>query len=139
MRCLRYVDLNMVRAGKVAHPKEWRWCGYDELTGRRDRYRLLDVERLAQCLDLRDTASVFELHDRGIEEQIARRELARQGHWTESLAVGSLAFVTAAEALYRKRRQFTRYPVGAESGTEAWAVRESSSCYSADSEGKSMG
>jgi len=31
LRCLRYVDLNMVRAGVVTHPAQWRWCGYDEL------------------------------------------------------------------------------------------------------------
>lgn len=40
-RCLRYVDLNMVRAGKVEHPSGWRWCGYDELMGMRQRYRIL--------------------------------------------------------------------------------------------------
>ena len=44
--CLRYVDLNMVRAGKVAHPRDWRWCGHDELIGKRKRYRIVDIDRL---------------------------------------------------------------------------------------------
>ena len=35
LNCLQYVDLNMVRAGKVEHPSQWRWCGFDELTGTR--------------------------------------------------------------------------------------------------------
>lgn len=52
MHCLRYVNMNMVRAGKVSHPRQWRWCGYDELTGRRQRYRILDVQRLANRLNL---------------------------------------------------------------------------------------
>jgi putative transposase len=26
--CLRYIDLNMVRAGVVLDPMDWRWCGY---------------------------------------------------------------------------------------------------------------
>jgi len=43
-RCLCYVDLNMVRAGAVPHPSAWRWCGYDELIGKRQRYCLLDKE-----------------------------------------------------------------------------------------------
>jgi putative transposase len=46
LNCLRYVSLNMVRAGVVRHPSEWRWSGHDELTGRRVRYRILALERL---------------------------------------------------------------------------------------------
>ncbi len=37
-RCVVYVDLNMVRAGAVSHPRDWRWCGYHELSGSRRRY-----------------------------------------------------------------------------------------------------
>lgn len=44
--CLCYIDLNMVRAGVIRHPNEWPWCGYRELTGKRKRYRLLQVDRL---------------------------------------------------------------------------------------------
>ena len=46
LNCLRYVDLNMVRAGVVSHPREWRWCGYDELTGTRKWYRIIDRDCL---------------------------------------------------------------------------------------------
>ena len=48
-RCLRYIDLNMVRAGEVKHPVEWDWCGYRELLGHKKRNRVsratLDVEK----------------------------------------------------------------------------------------------
>ena len=30
-RCLVYVDLNLVRAGAVEHPSEWKWSGYHEI------------------------------------------------------------------------------------------------------------
>jgi putative transposase len=40
--CMKYIDLNMVRAGVVGHPQEWRWCGFSELTRLRQRYRMLD-------------------------------------------------------------------------------------------------
>ena len=56
IRCLRYVDLNMVRAGVVEHPSQWRWCGYDELTGKRTRYCLLDFDRLLESLDVANLA-----------------------------------------------------------------------------------
>ena len=64
LNCLRYVDLNMVRAGQVKHPSEWRWCSYDELTGQRQRYRIIDEHRLLpgspRCVNLpRFTSRVF--------------------------------------------------------------------------------
>jgi putative transposase len=31
--CMVYIDLNMLRAGVVKHPSEWRWSGYHELIG----------------------------------------------------------------------------------------------------------
>lgn len=40
--CMKYIDLNIVRASAVAHSLEWEWCGYRELVGDRKRYRLLD-------------------------------------------------------------------------------------------------
>ena len=30
-QCLAYIDLNMVRAGVVAHPEQWPDCGYVEI------------------------------------------------------------------------------------------------------------
>ena len=30
-RCLVYIELNMVRAGVVRHPRDWRWISYQEL------------------------------------------------------------------------------------------------------------
>ena len=29
--CLVYIDLNMVRAGKVTHPSQWKQSGYNEI------------------------------------------------------------------------------------------------------------
>ena len=31
LRCLVYIDLNMVRAGVVNHPSEWTYGGYNEI------------------------------------------------------------------------------------------------------------
>lgn len=133
LNCLRYVDLNMARAGVVTHPRDWRWCGYDELTGQRQRYRVLDIDRLLQSLDLPDAASLSRLHEEGIARQIERRALSRQGHWTEALAVGSEDFVARAENEYACRREFTRYNVAEEGDQPAvWAVREAAPSYSTD-------
>ncbi|MCK5255634.1 MAG: hypothetical protein KAQ81_06395, partial [Deltaproteobacteria bacterium] len=31
IKCLVYIDLNMVRAGVVQHPSEWPFSGYNEI------------------------------------------------------------------------------------------------------------
>jgi len=43
LNCLRYVSLNMVRAGVVEHPDQWSWSDHDELIGSRSRYRILNT------------------------------------------------------------------------------------------------
>ena len=54
--CLKYIELTMVRCGVVKHPAQWRWSGYSELMGMRQRYRLLDVDRLLTLLRTDDLA-----------------------------------------------------------------------------------
>jgi putative transposase len=87
-RCLRYIELNMVRCGVVAHPREWKWCGYHEIMGARQRYRLLDLERLCWRLETGRLEEVRKNLAVTLEEMIAQDELKRQPCWTESLAVG---------------------------------------------------
>ena len=38
-QCSVYIDLNMVRAGVVAHPSEWGFCGYHEIQKPKERMR----------------------------------------------------------------------------------------------------
>ena len=63
LNCLVYINLNMVRAGAVAHPEEWRWCSHDELTGKRQRYCLLNKDRLLQSLDLGSESRLREWYE----------------------------------------------------------------------------
>jgi len=46
-RCLVYIDRNMVRAGVVAHPGQWKHGGYIEIQQPPQRYALIDLEQLA--------------------------------------------------------------------------------------------
>ena len=131
-RCLRYVDLNMVRAGQVGHPLEWRWCGYDELIGMRQRYRILDTDALRRSLDGVAPESFREAYASAIDERIMSRTLARQTAWTESLAVGCRPFV---ERIVREtgRTQLSYALMSPSHGTETWSVRESAeTAYSAE-------
>lgn len=133
LNCLRYVDLNMVRAGVVAHPAAWRWCGYDELCGTRKRYCILDLEGLAERLELASVDALRELHRERVADSLLRRTLAREPHWTEGLAVGDAAFVDAAQAAYGGQRTAFQRSLLDASGLESGAcvLRENSAAYAA--------
>jgi len=118
--CMKYIDLNMVRAGVVAHPCEWRWCGYQEVVGERQRYRLLNIEEAAaQCGG--GSVEAFRRNYVGvIAEAIRRRDLVRQPCWTESIAVGAETFVREIEEKTERRREM----VVEETAPSQWTVRE---------------
>jgi putative transposase len=42
LRCIVYVDLNMVRAGVVSNPKQWNHGGYNEIQHPRRKNILID-------------------------------------------------------------------------------------------------
>lgn len=86
-KCLLYIDLNMVRAGAVGHPSEWAFSAYQELQGKRQRCRIINRERLLQCLGMNEQ-TFKEWHQKNIEEKITRQELTREKFWSSSTAVG---------------------------------------------------
>jgi putative transposase len=123
--CATYIDLNMVRAGAVKHPREWRWCGYDELTGRRKRYRLLDRDAIAQYLGQGSLVAFGDDYEAAIADALARRRLKREPYWTESLAVGGHDFVDEVAS-----HTDVRIRLEMEEGSDGvWTVREVSGTY----------
>jgi putative transposase len=92
-KCLVYIDLNMVRAGVVSHPVEWQVCGYRELQQPPVRYRILDWNALMRLLGIRDPMTLQNTRAAWVDEALRAESLQRDGAWTESLAVGSQAFV----------------------------------------------
>ena len=129
LRCLRYVDLNMVRAGVVTHPAQWRWCGYDELVGQRERYRLLDFDRLLESLGVSSLVEFRLLQEQGIEEAIQRRELKRQAAWSEALAVGNQQFVERVTGVYEARKKYVYTEASIATDFSTWTIREESLPY----------
>ncbi len=136
LNCLTYIDMNMVRAGVVSHPREWRWCGHDELVGSRKRYRILDVERLLQSLEISSAELLSRYYTDAIEERAETERLQRESHWTNSLAVGSEDFVRARKEAYKRRLTFDLGQVP-EGHDDVWMVREDQASYSSMSPSKS--
>jgi putative transposase len=109
MRCLRYIDLNMVRAGVVKHPRDWPWCGYDELAGIRKRYRLINRDGLLKSFwTPRSFPEFSKAYQAGIDELLAKNVAQdREPAWTESLAVGRSSFLSQVEATTKTKRRCT--------------------------------
>ena len=124
-RCQQYIELNMVRCSVVAHPREWKWVGYHEIMGRRQRYRLLDLDRLCWRLGNVSLSEVRARLDRGLGEAIAGDQCRREGWWTESLAVGGSGFVEGIRPQILSRREMEIV----EPETGIWTLREEAAPY----------
>ena len=136
LNCLRYVDLNMVRAGKVGHPRQWRWCGYDELTGKRKRYRIVDQDRLLGRTGFSSMREFSGFYADSIERALLDGGLERQVWWTEAVAVGSKEFIgdVAKTCSYRRTLEKREFPLSGPAPT--WIVHEPGVGYGSDMEQK---
>ncbi len=121
-RCLLYIDLNMVRAGAVRHPREWPWTGYQELMGLRTRYRIIDQQRLLSQVEAGSLESFRENYDFCIDRAIRQGDLHREPEWTEGLAVGSERYVQEVGKMIDHRMSVNIEPV--KGGQNGWVVRE---------------
>lgn len=93
IKCMIYIDLNMVRAGVVKHPQKWIHSGYHELQKPRQRYGLIDFKALMRMLPFESKDELKEAHHSRIEQELKKSQLLRQSKWTQSIAVGDKAFV----------------------------------------------
>ena len=92
-QCMVYIDLNMVRAGEVKHPSEWPFCGYNELMQNPQRYRLIDINTVMNLIGIYNLAAFKSFYSDCIESTLASDKMKRDIRWTESIAVGTEAFI----------------------------------------------
>lgn len=127
-QCIVYVDMNMVRAGVVSHPCEWEFSGYNEIQKPRQRYSLIDHNRLHFVAGSGDGENFRTSHIAWINQALRSNAYQRESRWTDSIAVGSRGFVTKLkeELGYRARGRKVNE---SESGLE---LREHVSGYKVD-------
>ena len=124
-RCMLYIDMNMVRAGAVSHPMNWRTSGFHETMRPRRRGARLDLPRLLELFGF-DTLRQMQRHRLArVDELIAEGGGARDPVWTESVAVGSLDYTL------RMRRALALSNPGRRPRPEAdgWSLRETAARY----------
>jgi len=121
MNCLVYIDLNMVRAGIVEHPSEWKNSGYHELQNIPDRKRIIDYDCLIKLMELNSYEELKTTHQNLISETLEKKgELTRDEKWTERIAVGSQSFVKGIKNKLGFKGKYR--PIKKENGS--WEIRE---------------
>jgi putative transposase len=129
---LAYIDLNMVRAGVVAHSEQWADCGYVEIQHPKARYGIIDYAWLMELMGVSSLEQLQQACREQIEEAIQRKLFERQSQWSESLAVGSPAYVEAVrKQLGPRARRSDVMP--AETGCQ---LREDEAAYGDNYEGE---
>jgi REP element-mobilizing transposase RayT len=128
LRCLVYIDLNMVRAGVVHHPSEWPFSGYNEIQEPKKKKVLINSQKLTSLLGFDSYGDVIKYHKKWVDDFLENGKNIRDDKWTTSIAVGNRSFVErvkllmGALAIGRKSTQ---------SG-ESFQLREPSAPYKAD-------
>jgi hypothetical protein len=89
---MAYIDLNMVRAGAVRHPCEWMYGGYNEIQSPKQRYSLINRQKLTALLGIKENDQLSEYHRNWVEEVLKHGSNQRDAKWTESIAVGDKEF-----------------------------------------------
>jgi REP-associated tyrosine transposase len=128
IRCMVYMDLNMVRAGVVKHPSGWPESGYNEIQEPPRRYAIVDQEGLKELLNYRSRSELAVAYRGWIDEALSSA-LCRERRWTESVAVGSELFVHTTQAKLGIKGN-GREVVGADGSYE---LREVMAAYSVNS------
>ena len=131
-QCIAYIDLNMVRAGVVDHPSKWPFSGYNEIQNPRERYGLINYNRLLNLVDINSYDDFKVSHRHWTDESLARGNNVRERSWTEALAVGSKTFVEKVKERLGMKvggRQVCR-------NRDRYELREPMNSYSVDFDGE---
>jgi putative transposase len=99
-KCLFYIDMNMVRAGAVAHPAEWEHTAYHEFIEPKQRYRIVNIARLLEVLDFdpADIEGFRKWYISTLDEKLACEEHHREVYWSKAAAIGGEKWLPQAAA-----------------------------------------
>ncbi len=129
IRCIVYMDLNMVRAGVVSHPSEWDTCGYNEIQNPPERYGVIDQACLRRLCGFTDSEEFARQHRQWVEAAIGDRKHQRESFWTESIAVGGIDFIEEIKTRLGKQGMGRKI---AQIKTDRCVLREASAPYRVD-------
>jgi putative transposase len=127
-------DLNMVRAGVVAHPREWRHGGWHEIVDPPRRYRIIARDRLKQLLNTNEK-TLTDSYEHWVEDYI-RESTDREKVWTEAIAAGSAEFIGDVKTRLGLKARHRRISTDGKGQDAVYALHEQIADYNADFEGE---
>jgi len=92
-KCLVYIDLNMIRAGAVKHPRDWVHSGYHGIQSPPERKSIIDIETLKVLGGFSTHEALQQSHLERINEALRIDQSQRQAYWSEAVAVGGKEYV----------------------------------------------
>ncbi len=92
-KCIVYIDLNMVRAGVVSHPSEYKNSGFNEIQNPPKRYGIINRKMLLEYFTAQDENEFLKQHRNWIGEELNQNTLERNQDWTEAIAIGKESFI----------------------------------------------
>jgi len=128
VRCLVYVDLNMVRAGAVKHPSEWMFGGYNEIQSPRRKCVLIAHEKLSALAGYQNYEQFRKSHRDWVNGLLAQDNNVFDSQWTRSIAVGSEQFIERIKAVLGTKALGRR----AHKVSGGYELREPERIYNAD-------
>jgi putative transposase len=151
LRCMAYIELNMVRAGAVTHPKDWEFCGYNEIIDPPRRYRLIDRNALFSSCGITDPDEFRVYYENLVAYTLQHGSLSRESLWTNSMAVGSRQYIEQNQDKFGRQCKIKALPApafnmnrygqirvkkdsdsGENAGIEDYVIKEPQSAYDAD-------
>ncbi|PCJ57459.1 MAG: transposase [Planctomycetota bacterium] len=93
IRCMAYIDLNMVRAGVVNHPSDWEFGGYHEIRQPKSRYKIIDHNQLIHSGGQHTTMPIINRIDEEIKTQLQSQGNIDEKKISNSIALGDDQFI----------------------------------------------
>ncbi len=126
IKCLVYIDLNMVRTGVVTHPQQWPFNGYNEILNPPKRYSIININTLMNLCGIHDPFLFKKNYKQWVETELISNTTIREDRWTESLAVGSKEFIE------KYIQHFDQQKRKIENSGDSYQIREPTCAYSDD-------
>ncbi len=92
LQCMLYIDANMVRAGVVKNPLDWKYSGLNELLEPKKRYSIVDLEHFKKLLYFGNQNDFKESYQKWLAEYLSNCRY--ESKWSNSIAVGNKDFIT---------------------------------------------
>jgi hypothetical protein len=77
----------------VNHPERWNGTGFKEIQEPPKRYAIIDLQSLSELSGFTDLRDFQRAHRQWVEQALEHGLTRRDDRWSESIAVGSLAFI----------------------------------------------